>query len=126
MKTRFFLLIALVIFAVSCEKDPFSNGPSFTDGKPGKTNGELHLPFKASFSTIPDAPVPVIVAPDSVLYVSLGGLISGNATQVGRIQAANSRYAVVLWIPTRTRLHKRFRVRSLHQMVIIIHIPGRR
>jgi len=91
MKARILILTALVVFALGCEKDPFlSGGPDFDKGKRGKVNSDLVLPFKASFSTIPDAPQPI----GEGLEVSLGGLISGNGTHVGRINASESRYFV--------------------------------
>lgn len=85
MRNTIFILV-LVFFAAGCEKDLYlEGGPTNWQGY-GKNNAEVgavHLPFSASFTTLPGE---YQMQLSEELSISAGGPITGNATHVGLIQ----------------------------------------
>lgn len=88
------LIFILVLFAASCEKD------LYLEGEPGRgqgfgrnqaETGAVHLPFSASFITLPGGDQ---IQLGEELAISAGGAITGNATHVGLIQKDKSFWKV--------------------------------
>ena len=88
------LILFLVFFAASCEKDLYLEGGPTNGQKYGNNNtemGAVQLPFSATFTTLPGE---YIMQLSEDFSISAGGPITGNATHVGLIQEVPSFWKV--------------------------------
>ncbi len=88
------LILFLVFFAVSCDKDLYLEGGPGNKSEYGRNNAEVgavQLPFSATFTTLPGE---YHIQLSEELSISAGGPITGNATHVGLIQEDKSFWTV--------------------------------
>lgn len=99
MKNRIIFLLALAFAVISCEKDFTLNENASQAGRNNDVlleTSELVLPFKATFTTVPDYSAEFVqcVPVEYEVEIPNGGLLKGNATHVGKINAAMSQWTV--------------------------------
>ena len=101
------LILVLVFFAASCEKDLYLEGGPTNGKNYGRNNvevGAVQLPFSATFTTISDGSLiclfkgietlKYLCGTENGSYIAGGGPITGNATHVGLIQENLSSWKV--------------------------------
>lgn len=102
---KYIYLVALVLLAAGCEKEPFLTGDPGQEFGREKVTGELVArPFSARFTTIPDGSLYCLFTGIDGLeelcqtgeaeYIAGGGSITGNATHVGVIVEERSNWEV--------------------------------